>query len=196
LNPIRANIVKILDEYVWSSHRAYLGQDDITWLTTEYGLSKFGKTISEAKIFYSSYISEIETNEQLAELRSSFKDGQVLGENDFLSEIRKINCIELDNPLSLNSILEAVCCILEIKKDMIISPSKSQSVSYARGMVASIAKKKKISFEEVAHVMKRDGSTISSLVSRFSLRYSTCLKTKNLIEKVISKALQIAELQA
>jgi hypothetical protein len=79
---------------------------------------------------------------------------------------------------------------------MIISPSKSQSASYARGMVASIAKKKKISFEEVAHVTKRDGSTISSLVSRFSLRYSTCLKTKNLIEKVISKALQIAELQA
>ena len=44
--------------------------------------------------------------------------------------------------------------------------------------------------------MDLDGSTISSLVSRFSLRYTNCAKTDNLIAKTIPKAKQIAELQA
>jgi hypothetical protein len=39
----------------------------------------------------------VKSHEELAELRSCFKDGQVLGEDDFLNEVRKINSIKLDN---------------------------------------------------------------------------------------------------
>ena len=44
--------------------------------------------------------------------------------------------------------------------------------------------------------MGRDGSTISSLVSRFSFRYANCPETGDLITKTIIKAKQITELQA
>lgn len=145
---------------------------------------------------YSIYSSKAESREELAELRSSFKDGQVLGEDGFLNEVRKINCIKLDNQLSLKNILKAICCLTEIEKEFILSPSKTQSVSYARGILSSIAKREKIPVEEVAKLMGRDGSTISSLVSRFSIRYANCPKTNDLIEKSIIKAQQIAGLQA
>jgi chromosomal replication initiation ATPase DnaA len=132
----------------------------------------------------------------LSELRGNFKDGQVLREDNFLDEVRKINRIDFNNTLPLKSILEATCCQLEIKADLIFSPGKSPLASNARGIVSSIAEKEKISIEEIADVMKRDGCTISSLVSRFSMRYGNCAKTKDLIEKILYKAQRIAELQA
>ena len=165
-------------------------------MTTDYGLSKFGRTVEEARALYSIYLSKVESHEELAELRSSFKDGQVLGEDDFLNEVRKINCIQLDNKLSLKSILKAVCCLMEIEEELILSSSKTQLASYARGVVSSIAKREKIPVEEVAKLMGRDGSTISSLVSRFSFRHANCSETGDLITKTIIKAQQIAELQA
>lgn len=196
LNPIRANIVKTPERYRWSSHNAYLGIDHITWLTTDYGLSKFERTVAEARILYSNYISKIESNEELAELRNNFKDGQVLGKDDFLNEIRKINCIKIDNNIPLKSIFEAVCSLLEIEEDIILSSSKSQKASYARGMISSIAKKEKVAIEKIANLMGRDGSTFSSLVSRFFFRYANCPDTGDLIKKAVIKAKQIAEFQA
>lgn len=195
LNPIRAKLVMLPEEYQWSSHSAYLGED-ITWLKTDYGLSKFGKTITEARTSYNAFVSKVESKEELADLRSNFKDGQVLGEDDFLSKIRTINSIVADKQLSLTSILDAVCCLLEIKKDLILSSGKAQLSSYARGVVASIAMKEKIPITEVANMMRRDGSTISSLISRFSLRYGNCQETESLIQQAISQARQITELQA
>lgn len=192
LNPVRAKIVKTPEKYLWSSHNAYLGSDEITWLTTNYGLLKFGRTDKEARDSYSSYTSKVETQEELAKLRSSFKDGQVLGNDDFLNEIRDTNCIKTDRKTPLKSIAEAVCCLLEVEKELILSPSKCRIASYARGVVSSIAKKEKIPVEEVADMMGRDGSTISSLVSRFSLRFGKCPETNDLIKKATTKAKQIA----
>ena len=85
---------------------------------------------------------------------------------------------------------------MEIEEELILSSNKTQLASYARGVVSSIAKREKIPVEEVAKLMGRDGSTISSLVSRFSFRYSNCPETCDLITKTIIKAQQIAELQA
>lgn len=67
----------------------HLGQEEITWLTTNYGLSKFGQTVPEARTYYLSYVLKIESSEELTELRNSFKDGQVLGADEFLNTIRK-----------------------------------------------------------------------------------------------------------
>jgi hypothetical protein len=85
---------------------------------------------------------------------------------------------------------------MEVEEEFILSPSKAKLASYARGVLSSIARKEKIPVEEVADLMRRDGSTISSLVSRFSIRYANCPKTGDLIKKSIIKAQQIAELQA
>src|SRR5205807_6833133 len=41
LNPVRANLVASPEEYVWSSHRAYMNQDEFTWLTQDRLLKRF-----------------------------------------------------------------------------------------------------------------------------------------------------------
>ena len=42
LNPIAARMASAVDEYPWSSHRAYAGKDVLSWLTIDFGLSLFG----------------------------------------------------------------------------------------------------------------------------------------------------------
>ena len=85
---------------------------------------------------------------------------------------------------------------MEIDEELVLSPSKTQLASYTRGVVSSIARREKIPVEEVAKLMGRDGSTISSLVSRFSFRYANCPETGDLITKTSLKAQQITELQS
>lgn len=196
LNPVRANIVTVPENYRWSSHNAYLGMNMITWLTADYGLLKFGRTIEEARAWYTAFLSKVETPEELEELRSNFKDGQVLGEDSFLDEIRSKNDMLNERKLNLEHIVEAVCQQLQVDKELMFSSSKSELASFARGIVSNIAKKERISLEKVASMMNRDGSTISSLITRFSQRFANCTETTDLIETTTKKAKQIAELQA
>lgn len=53
----------------------------------------------------------------------------------------------------------------------------------------------KISIEEIASLMNRDSSTISSLISRFSVKHMSSNQILELVETVRLKAIEIAELQ-
>lgn len=83
MNPVRANVSKAPDKYIWSGHKAYLGYCEIAWLTTDYGLSKFGITKEEARIQYSAYILKKESQEELNELKKGFRKDKCLVEMIF-----------------------------------------------------------------------------------------------------------------
>jgi hypothetical protein len=197
MNPVRANIVATPEKYVWSSHNAYLGLNEITWVTNTYGLAKFGQNIDEARLFYSAYVLKQESREELNELRNQFRDGQVLGDDDFLHFVREKNAIQIEKNIPLTAILKATCHVLDIHEEFVILPGKSQKASFARALVALIASEtQKIPIEQIAFLMGRDGSTISSLLARFSTRYAQEAETRELLERIKVKANQIAELQA
>jgi REP element-mobilizing transposase RayT len=109
MNPVRAKITDRPENYVWSSHNVYLHRNEMSWVTTEYGLSKFGQTKKAAISRYISHVFEEESEEELEELRSNFKDGQVLGDDDFLEIVRSRNAMKVDRPISLEAIIEGVC---------------------------------------------------------------------------------------
>ena len=73
---------------------------------------------------------------------------------------------------------------------------KSQKASFARGVISTIASEKGIAIEEMALLMNRDGSTISSLLSRFSAKHVNMPDTQKIIEKAKTRAYEIPELQA
>lgn len=197
MNPVRAKIVAIPEQYIWSSHNVYLGQNEFNWMTVDYGLSKFGQNREEARHLYSGYVLKTESLEELNELKNRFKDGQVLGNDDFLNNIREKHAILKPSNLSLKAILMAVSDLLEIQEAVILSSGKSQKASFARGMISLIAKDTGvISIEEIGALMNRDGSTISSLIARFSDKYKHSSQINELLEKAKSNAAKIAELQA
>lgn len=197
LNPQRARIVDDPVKYYWSSHRAYLHEETISWLTCEYGLSKFSKFKEEAISSYRSYLSEEVSKEELTELRGAFKEGQVINEDSFYENLRQVPSQQISSIISLNSISKAVCLICKIDEKELTALSKRQKGSFARGILATVASRSvNFTLDEIAKVVNRDRTSICSLLSRFSSKYKEVTEVQQLIEQVKVKAEEIERLQA
>ncbi len=71
LNPVRAKIVKTLEEldkYPWSGHSVMMGNSRRTWMDPEYVLAQFGENRRVAKKAYRRFIEEGMTIKQSKEL--------------------------------------------------------------------------------------------------------------------------------
>ena len=49
LNPVRAGLVSDPPDYPWSGHRAYLGKEEVAWLSTDWALSQFDERAGIAR---------------------------------------------------------------------------------------------------------------------------------------------------
>ena len=195
LNPVRANIVNQPSEYFWSSHNSYMEQNKIGWLTIDYALSKFGQTREKALESYSSYVSEVESSEELDELRTDFKEGYVLGSDDFLEKVLAACFLKSKKVSPLIIIANITCDFLKVDNELLASSSQIKSVCFARGVIALISKVKyKLSIEEIASFMNRKASTISNLISRFMSDFGSLHETQNIVALVTQRVEQLAQI--
>jgi putative transposase len=56
LNPVRARITGSPENYRWSSHRAYLGKENLPWLDTDFILSQFSSNVTKARALFATYV--------------------------------------------------------------------------------------------------------------------------------------------
>lgn len=88
LNPVRAGIEKVPDEYEWSSCRYYTKIHEAPgWLQREFILNYFSKTESTAMEKYRGFVwsaMEVEYNNPLSERQHSV----ILGNHNFIEEIK------------------------------------------------------------------------------------------------------------
>lgn len=57
LNPVTAGVVTSPEQYLWSSHRAYLGLDLFSWLTREFILEIFTRPGTDPTARYENFIT-------------------------------------------------------------------------------------------------------------------------------------------
>jgi hypothetical protein len=75
------------EEYQWSSHRSYIGQNKVTdWLKTEFILGYFGRKAADAKNKYRKFIEDLLDREYDSPLKATVAS-TVLGSEDFVREI-------------------------------------------------------------------------------------------------------------
>jgi len=142
-------------------------------------------------------VQKKESEKELEELRNGFKEGQVLGNDRFLEELRDEFEIKEEQEISIRTILSSVSHVLEVEESLILSSNKSRRASLARATIALLVNEEsQTTLEEVAKMLNRDSSTISSLLARFHKKYSQSDELKNLVKKSKEKAREIAELQA
>ena len=171
-NPIRAGIVSHPGDYSWSSHNAYIDRNSINWITKDFGLSKFANKRGEAIERYSAYMFDGESEGELKELRSNFKDGHVLGDDDFLDLVRNQSLIDASKSLSIETIMNVVCKEFHINTEILLSKNKSRKISYARALIAKMGiEEGGISMTVLGKLLNRDQSTISRLVDNFEEKY-------------------------
>ncbi len=88
-NPLRAKMVKSLDQYNWSSHHGYLSTSkNWDWLYKDFLLAMFSENDKQARQAYSNFIEEEET-EEIKEFFGQKNLPSILGTEEFLNWIQE-----------------------------------------------------------------------------------------------------------
>lgn len=167
MNPVRAFLVEDPKDYRWSSHGTYLGQTEFVWITTDHSLGKFADGLGEARLKYRDFVLQQESEDELQELRQGFSDGQILGDDKFIENIRNSRVEKAPFAITIQMILKAISQVYNVDEASLASPLRSYHLSLIRGVAASFARKNGYSLEELAKIFKRDGSSLSRLIQRF-----------------------------
>lgn len=171
LNPVRAGMVKAPEDYPWSSHLAYLGKEALPWLTTEWALAQFGKSVGMSCSRYEKFVLDGLGEGHRPEFHGKGKtDSRLLGDDRFLEK-----CLVGPDrlPLRLNAqeIVAKVCRKYSIDEASIKSPSQNRKAAEVRAVAGWLARESGCgTLSEVGTLVNRDVGSISSAVRRLSDR--------------------------
>ena len=175
-NPLRAKASRKLDAYRWSSHRAYLGVDDLPWLTTNTLLEKFGKTPAQARKQYAKFIEEGKDEGFRRELVSGVKEGRLLGNKRFIDSVYQRAAKKKDQAskfqkITLARVVADVCGEYGIKEKELSAAGKNRTGSQARAIVAYLVRElPHLTLTDASTRLKRDVTTLSASVNRLLTR--------------------------
>ncbi len=194
LNPVRAEMVNDPGEYPWSSHRAYCGEDTITWLTTEFVLGCMSESASLARQEFREFVSAGIADGHRPEFHGgSETDNRLLGDDTFAEKVLDEAERRSRRTVPVDKFLEVVCTHYGLSSLQELT-GLDRKASAARGMAARLATEAGVcTLTELAGKMKRDVSTLSSAAKRIRAREK---KEREIAEQVTALSQQIAQLQA
>jgi len=168
LNPVRAGIADSPEQFRWSSHRAYLGTEAIPWLSSDYALATLSPQGPQSRKLY----AELVQNEAPKGHRKEFHgtgslDTRILGQDDFLLEtLQNANQAPLHRP-GLKDIIQVICEHFSCAPEELCSPGQSRQLSRIRTWLAwFVLEHSWATLTELGQFLGRDGSTLSSAISR------------------------------
>jgi len=170
LNPVRAGLVTTDEEYPWSGHRAYLGQEILPWLTTDWILSQFGKSVTKARTAYMAFVREGLEEKRRPEFHGTGVDSRLLGDDSFMDK-----CLAstggIPHRLTAQQITDRVCLSYNIDSSALKSKSQLRISSEARAAAGWLARESGcVTLSDIARLVNRDAGSISSAVRRLSDR--------------------------
>ena len=88
LNPVKAKIVELPEDYEWSSYSSYIGRKECPdWLCMDFILGYFGKRIKASKKNYKTFVSMMINNEYESPLKDVI-GSTILGTQEFVDFIK------------------------------------------------------------------------------------------------------------
>ena len=196
-NPLRAGMVLAPEHYQWTSHRAYIGEESIPWLTTDWILSQFAKHKKRARQRFHEFCLTGIHEEHRQEFHKGTFEGRILG-NDQFSENVLAGTEERFHPApSMKQLINIVCKQYKINKRTIVAPGKQQPAAEARAVVSYLAQDaEKLSMTELGKYLRRDISALSRAAGRLRARLSEDQKLADKLGKIESKLAGISKYQA
>ncbi|HEY4646991.1 MAG TPA: transposase [Steroidobacteraceae bacterium] len=167
LNPVKAGIVNDPVDYPWSSHRAFLGAESISWLTTDFGLSLFSSDLVQARAAYKRFILEpCKGEDEDLENESHPDDSRILGTDQFVARI-PATPYKPRSTLTLDQLAESLCAEHHINAQLLRSPSRARRLASIRANFSAQAIEQRIAtLCEVARFLGRDPSSLARLLAR------------------------------
>ncbi len=183
LNPVRARLVQSAEQYMWSSHRAYLLLDYYVWLTCNHILKKFGETKNEAIKMYHHFILKKENFKKDCSVNRGLVEG-ILGDEKFVGEcmegIHRNGCQK--RKIDLSQLVTLVCNRFDLLPEAVRAPGKNRVTAQARAVLALFVRESdNLSLEELAAFLSRDSSGLSKLAYRLEQK---CYSSQILSEEI------------
>ena len=171
LNPCRAAMVKDPKNYPWSGHRAYLGEEQLPWLTTDWILSQFSQQKAAAKRRYAKFIQEGLGEGYRIEFHcGGEEDPRVLGEDRFINRVFERDKPRLKPP-SVKKIIQVVCQHYSVKEKELSGRSRQRYLAEVRGVIAwLVVQNESGTLTELAQKYNRDPSALSLAVRKIDER--------------------------
>lgn len=172
LNPVRAGMVKSPEEYPWSGHRAYLGSEEIPWLTTDWVLAQFGGSIARSRREYRKFVEMGRDEGHRQEFHGGgILDSRILGDDTFIERVLEQVEGRPARQIDLDEIMAAVCREYKIDEKDLASPGKYRKLSEARGMAAWLILETGYgTITELGKVTRRDATTLSTIAKNLQAK--------------------------
>jgi hypothetical protein len=89
LNPVRARLAQLPEQYPWSSYSYYIGQERAPqWLRIDFILGYFGKKLSDCQKRYKNFVSAL-INEEYESPLKDVVSSTILGSEEFIGFIKE-----------------------------------------------------------------------------------------------------------
>ncbi len=188
LNPVRAGLSKAVDDYVWSSHHAYMGNATIPWLYQQEILTRFSNDESKARALFLDFTRQGIGEARREEFHNGSHLGQVLGDDHFAERaLSASGYAGMIKPPSLQCIIEAVCNEYGIDKSVLYEPGRGRLHSEARAMAAFIVQGLEgVTLTSLAEEMRRELSAVSQAAGRLHQKMSDNELLRQKAEKIVS----------
>jgi REP element-mobilizing transposase RayT len=171
LNPVHAQLISDPAEYRGSSHRAYLGLDRVSWLTTEWIYSQLAQDVTAARERYARFIGDGLQEEHRLDFHQGKAGGRILGDDNFVENVLKQANQPPKKRIKLESIISIVCAARKMDLDQVRGPGRGRAGAAARTLIAFLALELgAATLTEVGNFFNRDVSTLSTAVSRLRER--------------------------
>ena len=196
-NPLRTGLVNKPEQYQWSSHRAYLDKETVTWLTTDFVLSQFAKNEKKARQQFQAFCLKGGNEERREEFHQGTFDGRILGDDGFSENVLAIAKERFHAPVSVEQLIKVVCKVYRMNEQAIVAPGKHQPGAEARAVVAYFAQQAgKPSLTELGKYFQRDPTAMSRAAGRLRERLANDRALTARLKKVKSSLKGKSECQA
>jgi REP element-mobilizing transposase RayT len=171
LNPVRCGMVRDPREYAWSSHRAYLGEEHLPWLTTDWVLGQLAHDRAEARRRYAHFVLDGLDEGYRKDFHQGAIDRRVLGDDRFLEQIADATVRSRSVRPTLEPVVAVVCRNYHVDEGGLAGASQQRRLTEARAMIAWLARETQAaSLTEVGKRCHRDVGTMSSALRRLEQR--------------------------
>ena len=189
LNPVRANIARDPAAFRYSSHRAYLGEEETRFVDVDTVLRHFGATKKLARKRYNAFMKagmKISSREDLY----GGADKRVIGDEEFVGRIedrvREIhkNKVGKIEPADLERLLEAAANTMSLTAREICSGSKKQKIVLAKESLIIVGREIGASNAELARLLGIDSSSVNKRFEAGIAKQKDLSEMQKLIEGV------------
>jgi len=190
LNPVRANMVREPGAYRWSSHRAYMDGQRLSWLSTEWVLAQFATSLATARSRFAVFVNQGKEEGHSTLYYGGEVDKRVIGEDDFVKAATK-RPSRSGKPPTLRALTDYVCRLQGLDLKSLVAPGRARQAAQARTLIAWLAvQTRAATLEQIARRFNRSASTLSHLVTRLEKRSLTSLETREALQKHLYTVIQ------